>query len=556
MVYINAMVEINDILGLRFLKPAAAASPRELLAGLQPGQTALVKVLARIARDEVILQIGAETLQVKDRSGLAPGREVMVAAVQDPDNEDELVLRILDRPARTGGSIPARFRAALPHIKPLGPLVKELINELEKLPVRPDSRAGRAIEHTLEALRASRFRPGIDPPVRLRNSLDRLGLGLEAALDRAVKQKEAPSPRAAARLRATVKAELIGLINQLRETAGNKAGPKPLPPDLERAINRLVLRLDQAVAAGSAGPRVALEGEPLPGDRIRLRPPDPQPLKHDGPAARTAAGGSDRTAAGSIKDPTGLAEAATAFRRRVVRALARLVNGRTAPADWSTEHRRSVIRRLDQATGRLVDQLVRTIANSSRQANQPGPVTRELIDGLRQSLVRMLAEFGLAGHRTAEPSLNRLEAGLQNLEFLQLINVTAQETDSALVIPLDWGPGMGLNQGEINLFHPPDRDRGKKDGPLRLLFALDMTKLGPVRIDVSLERNRLMINFFLAQEPMVLAGRARQSDLTERLNNLGYRVRNVSFRVIKKAPPREEIAPKPVIKRGMVDLKA
>ena len=558
MVGSRIMVEINDILGLRFLRPTtAAASPRELLAGLQPGQTALVKVLARAAQDNVLLQIGAETIQVKDRSGLAPGREVMVAVVQDPDSEDELVLRILDRPIRTGGSIPARLRSTLPQIKPIGPLIKELINELEKLPTPPDSRTGRANEQALAALRASRFRPGVDSAEQLRISLDRLGLDLEAALNKEVgKKNRRLTPRAAVRFRSTVKARLVELINQLRSANADRAGQKPLPAELEKAVNRLIFRLEQMASGSAADSKAAPRTEAVPLERTDPLPPSPRLSGVGWSAGQAASGGSgDRTVAEpAIKDQAGLIEAAAAFRRRVLGALTRLVNSESAPADWTAERRGTVIRRLDQATTRLVDQLIRTIVNSNRQANQP--VTRELIAGLRQSLAKMLSEFGLSGHRAMESSLNRLEAGLQNLEFLQLANVTAQETDSALIIPLTWGPDMGLNQGEINLFHPPDHDRDKKDGPLRLLFALDMTKLGPVRIDVSLDRKQLMINFFLAHEPMVLAGRARRADLTERLNKLGYQVKNVSFRVIKKAPPREAIAPKPVLKRGMVDLKA
>jgi hypothetical protein len=151
------------------------------------------------------------------------------------------------------------------------------------------------------------------------------------------------------------------------------------------------------------------------------------------------------------------------------------------------------------------------------------------------------------------------EEALRGLESVQVANSLAAETETSYLLPLSFLPGGGLVSGQVLYHRPPFKGSGQEGTqPLRMVFLLDLSRLGEVRVDVSLADKELMLNIYLTKTGAEKWAAGRLSGLKKTLDSMGYQVRRMGVRSLIQAPPVDELTPRPRPQdgAGMIDLRA
>jgi hypothetical protein len=123
---------------------------------------------------------------------------------------------------------------------------------------------------------------------------------------------------------------------------------------------------------------------------------------------------------------------------------------------------------------------------------------------------------------------------LDALEQLQLLNLSGLEEKGKLlfIIPMRWGDGFSFAQLLIDLGRKKGDEAGRndKDGVLRLSLFLDMSRLGPVRVDASIFQKVIRIGFFVCNEESQALVNHNANYLKEHLERHGFSVQQVTCR--------------------------
>ncbi|MBW1713253.1 MAG: hypothetical protein JRJ59_08930, partial [Deltaproteobacteria bacterium] len=324
-----------------------------------------------------------------------------------------------------------------------------------------------------------------------------------------------------------------------RPTVQVQAGP--LLAALEAAKKELGPRPGGKTETGQ--PTARIELPPWP---VRLKPPSSTDQPERG-QVRAAAG---RPAVEPDKLVAILARFKGAFLKETLEVVDRAQS--QVPKVSSRTARPRVRADLAKTIRTFWPRLATAISSSQGQ-------TQAVINDLEQAFNQIIVRLGLTGQRQAQTALGQVEEALRGLEAVQVLNAAAAETQTSFVLPLPFAPGWGLTAGQVYFFEPPARSPDQEgDRPLRLVFLLEMSRLGPVRVDVSLVKKELRLNLYLTGEKAAAWANERLDALTRGLTELGYQVRAAKAKPFRTAPPVESLAPPPAPPghKGLIDLKA
>ncbi len=548
-----------DIEGL-ILAQLKSAAPTDRLgvrqtSALTPGQILLAKVAAEVEPGRVLLEILGRTLTAPNRLGLKAGQEIQVRVESVPTGETgEVVLRLLDQGGQAGQIQPLvrLLTAAQADARPLAPVIKELIAALADLPAAPKSPLESETRLAMAALKRSLIKPDpVDPAAtadKLKELPARLGLDLEPALARLAKAAGPLKVEAIKNLTQALRAQL----SPSREEAGSREAVEVRSPAGPQTKSGRAARIEM-LAQGLKPRLMALAG------RLEEAAAEPKRLAEDFPPLRRALrrwlgllapAGRDRAAR---LTPESLAQ----VKRIVLKDVARIVERawRAVGTEEAGAEKEETVRRARRVVENFWPRLIATI--KTRPAQTP-----QAVEEMKEALERFLVRMGLSPQRQASSLLAKVHEAVRGLEATQVINAAAAETDSALLVPLPLALPQEIAAGQLYLFQPGrgrrGRDRG--DGPLRLVFLLDMSRLGPIRVDLGLDRRakEIMANIYLARKEAVSFTRQWTDRLHRALKSLGYTVTSLGVRRLAQAPAVDSLAPEPEPLDGesLIDLKA
>jgi hypothetical protein len=331
------------------------------------------------------------------------------------------------------------------------------------------------------------------------------------------------------------------------------------------------------------------KGDEAPGRSARGSEPPGRPsagvetTDRGQPAARTDA----RAAVGRLLMETVLGPDKMAQGRRLVRQLARV--GEALPRPEAADLARSIRTTLiegggPEAVGRLVrtaltkagldkaaveDRAARLVtALAEGAADEPARILKAAVRVLGRGpemiaaragsqpadstprasgLEGLIRDLAAADLRTA---LGRLAGGAEEgasalidtvrsgLEAQQAVTHQVWSQDGALLffLPQSWGGRWSLIEFFVRR-EGSGGERGSESQGTNVVLFLDMSALGPVRIDARLRAEALSLRFTLAEEEAARALRQDFSQLTDELEALGFEIEFVGTFV----RPREEV---------------
>ncbi len=124
---------------------------------------------------------------------------------------------------------------------------------------------------------------------------------------------------------------------------------------------------------------------------------------------------------------------------------------------------------------------------------------------------------------------------LDALEQFQLLNLLGLEEKGKLllIIPMQWDEGFNYAQLLIDLGDKQGDGTGRneKDRVLRLSLFLDMSRLGPVRVDASIFQKVIRIGFLVCNEKSKALLSHNAYNLKEHLERHGFFVQHVTYRL-------------------------
>jgi len=577
-------MEIDGRLLARLLGtlPARLSGSGAVEALFTPGEIVQARVLSRIDSQLLLLEIKGHELVARNLVGLKPGQVVEVevgpASAKAEGGGEEVVLHLLSQP---GKELPLirLLKEALPDSKPINPALTRLAQTLKELPTRPQSPLEAETRAVLSALRRTGLQPGADLASRVRELPARLGLDLEPVLGRGVASGRL-EPAVRDSLLLGLKPRLIALVRQLEPAVAGRQDMAVSFPALAEVAGRLAARLAQGAgskpapqARGLAQAQTALleeaegtlnrllalgtEAGPRPSKeevRARLQ----EIIKRSWPGLMTATKKAPaRTTARpealpptklSARPPAGTLRPEPPSATAIEEASTRTLRPEAAPESAPPTR--------GERGGTLP--AAEFPARSPGASPNPNPALTAAVEELEQALTNLALRLGLTPQALARAALAQTEGAVQSLESVQLLNLAASETQTAFIIPLIAPMALGLKAARFHLFKPPAGQEGEGEQPLRLVFLLEMTRIGPVRVDLSLARKRVMINLYTTEERTASFARKRIDKLSESLTKLGYQVGAVNAGLLKAAPPIESLAPPPypVLSRSLIDLRA
>lgn len=290
---------------------------------------------------------------------------------------------------------------------------------------------------------------------------------------------------------------LVGLLGGVVEATTN------LPLEVGRSYEftvsatepRIVLKApspstlpspDTAVAAGLLGPAASEIAALVHAVRAMVRTTTGQP----------AAGGGDPQAA-------------------LDAAVARLADGAADASDLQT-----IARRLGH------DQEARVLRLPAQ------PAARELTElrgTLKAQALLLLADAATAETEPARRAAAKLVAGLNHIEA---DNAARAEQGSPLWLPLPVSGGSFLRDARMFLVGDDERRADATESrPYRIVLLLDLTRLGPLRVDIEVRDARLSATFQVARESSLHRLRPAFAALRSELEAAGLEVRALDLRL-------------------------
>ncbi|MBI4666779.1 MAG: flagellar hook-length control protein FliK [Nitrospinae bacterium] len=205
-------------------------------------------------------------------------------------------------------------------------------------------------------------------------------------------------------------------------------------------------------------------------------------------------------------------------------------------------------------------------AQQPKQAPQTAPEKTLAQPSLPQDVARPPADktdeavAEMAKLRETAKGLRQL---MSNVELNQLVNATQKREDGSAMNPMLYQIPFAQN-GAIDtarVYFLPDGGKGKGEnaqgGEKSLVFMLDMSNLGPVRVDVWVGEKQAHGSIYVADDAVADYVRGALPELLSALEAGGYRATiNVSA-VADTAFLTEELAPLiPVTGAGLINVKA
>lgn len=483
--------------------------------------------------DKILLRMGELELIARNTANLRSGQTVLIELLESKTAAGEVLLRVLSEPLgdpKQAGEA-AKMKAAVAGTSRLGPVMLKLLETLDNLPAMSGSNLDRATKGAVAALRANLIQPGADSIDKLQSLWTKLGLDLEAQLAKAAAEPQRLATDRAQDLKQQLKPLLQALAVHLKEVAQKAAVQAQPPTPQEPASTDLTERLIRTLTGLLPKPEPEVPGRLK--SLILKAAGQPKPVStEDSPVpAKDLA----RLKAGFIRDVLRLGERAKGGEKAV----------------------RIDTRLLKSDLGRIVKTHWPQIAEALN-ANQPEQL-KAAVAQLDRAVAQLLQRAGLDLQALTRAALGGTEETVRGLEAIQVLNATATESEAALVLPLPFGPESGFNSGRVHLYQPPKQPgREGEERPFRLVFLLDMTNLGPVRVDVSLAKKDLMINLYVAKAEAAEWINSRVESLVGNLSELGFNVRSAAARTVETAPPVEDLAPDPGAppRQGLIDIKA
>jgi hypothetical protein len=147
---------------------------------------------------------------------------------------------------------------------------------------------------------------------------------------------------------------------------------------------------------------------------------------------------------------------------------------------------------------------------------------------LKALALSSLADVGATKLLSADGAGRFLDA----LEQLQLLNLSGLEEKGKLlfIVPMQSDEGFSFAQLLIDLGRKEgdEASRNEKDKVLRLSLFLDMSRLGPVRVDASIFKKVIRIGFLVCNEESQALVDRSADHLKEYLERHGFSVQQVT----------------------------
>jgi hypothetical protein len=161
-----------------------------------------------------------------------------------------------------------------------------------------------------------------------------------------------------------------------------------------------------------------------------------------------------------------------------------------------------------------------------------GQSLEKLLNGDLKGMVSKL----LFHERGEAANLKRFVAVIESLQLLNRVTLE-QERTIFLPVPFQFPDGL-LSIGQL-LIHmpqtgedePPETQgkRGGKRGKVRITFLLELSHLGPLRVDLSLMGREISGRFLLSTEEALSRVREQISSFTQSLIERGFSIRHLEY---------------------------
>ncbi|VAX20913.1 hypothetical protein MNBD_NITROSPINAE02-1468 [hydrothermal vent metagenome] len=161
-------------------------------------------------------------------------------------------------------------------------------------------------------------------------------------------------------------------------------------------------------------------------------------------------------------------------------------------------------------------------------------------------------------------SAKELKNAINNIELNQLINSSAKKEGQAVqsnynLYQIPFFQGDSLDTARVYLRPGGDKEgSGKKDNPEKgsIVFMLNMTKLGPVRVDVNVDSRNVTGSVFVLNDSVVAHVNNNLKALLAPLEAAGYTARFEVSSAKKEFVTQELENMATVVERGLINIKA
>ncbi|MBI4388801.1 MAG: flagellar hook-length control protein FliK, partial [Nitrospinae bacterium] len=209
-----------------------------------------------------------------------------------------------------------------------------------------------------------------------------------------------------------------------------------------------------------------------------------------------------------------------------LRETLRVLLARETAADGGTSIRNKIDR-----SGINYEAKVKRLLTETPSAENKALLTRDLkgqLLKLGQGVERVLSEEpqSLSGPqvRRAAEFLGQIKQATANIELQQLSNVYAKQENQALQAQIPFGMAPGGETVKLFVNNRSGKDPAKQGQKksLTLVFLLDLTALGNVRVDTQVDSGRLAIKIGAEKQEMVEFIQTKTPELKSRLREIGF----------------------------------
>ena len=167
--------------------------------------------------------------------------------------------------------------------------------------------------------------------------------------------------------------------------------------------------------------------------------------------------------------------------------------------------------------------------NEPKDRNQLSVLLKQDLKGL---VLGALESDGIKGLLSSE-GLTRF---VDSLEQFQLANVAGLQEKGKLllVLPMQWDNIFRFAHLLIDLPEKDQADCQDNENPLTLSLFLDMSQLGPIRVDCSIIDRAIRVCFLVCSEQIQVFVNTLTHDLKNQLERHGFSVRQITCRFEKK----------------------
>lgn len=127
-------------------------------------------------------------------------------------------------------------------------------------------------------------------------------------------------------------------------------------------------------------------------------------------------------------------------------------------------------------------------------------------------------------------ALTKVTRALHNIELRQLLNLVDRQEVKSWQLPYWDGGAIASARLYISSESSGKRKNREADEPTRLWLMLEMSRIGPLRLDISASRKSLKGIFYLLTDDVVTEVKGHLPELVESLTAAGYQA---SFSVVK-----------------------